>query len=267
MRKSMILAAIGLSLSLSTTAHAWGQLGHRVVGQIAADNVDGRTAANIALILDHGETLAEAATWPDEQKSDPDEYWQKTSYPWHWVTVPEGKTYDEVGAPPEGDAYSALRRFTATLRDPDATREDKALALRFVVHIVGDLHQPLHNGNGTDRGGNQFKIEWFGEETNLHSLWDTALLEGNGLSYTEYADSLERHMTNQQKIAWWDARPETWMAESIALRDRIYPPADATSIGYSYQWTWRPVAERRLAQGGVRLAAYLDWVFGAEPTG
>lgn len=264
MRKPMILAAIGLALSLPTTAHAWGQLGHRIVGQIAADNIDGRTAAHIALILSQGETLAEAATYPDEQKSDPSEYWQKTSYPWHWVTVPEGEHYHDVGAPEEGDAYTALQTFTATLRDPKASREDKALALRFVVHIVGDLHQPLHNGNGTDRGGNQFKLKWFGDDTNLHSVWDTALIEGNGLSFTEYSDRLEGHMTDQDKIVWWDARPETWMAESIELRDQIYPEGDTPSIGYFYQWKWRPVAEHRLSQGGIRLAAYLDWVFAGE---
>jgi len=258
------IACLGAALALAAPAHAWGPTGHRIVGQIASDNIDGRTRAEIALILGEGETLAEVATWPDEQRSDPHEYWQETSVPWHWVTVPEGKTYDEVGAPPEGDAMSALSRFTQTLRDPAASREDKALALRFIVHIVGDLHQPLHNGNGLDRGGNQFAVNWFGKPTNLHSVWDSAMIDGNGLSFTEYTARLERHMDAGETIAWWDADPQVWMTESIALRTAIYPDENGASLGYFYQWTWRPVAEERLAKAGVRLAAYLGMVFAGE---
>jgi len=264
MRLIYTISSIAALACATTPAHAWGPTGHRIVGQIAADNVSGRTAAEISLILDPGETLAEVSTWPDEQRSDPDPYWQKTATPWHWVTIAPGKTYAEVGAPPEGDAMSALTAFTKTLRDDKASREDKALALRFIVHIVGDLHQPLHNGRGNDRGGNEFKVEWFGKPSNLHSVWDGSLLDGNGLSYTEYVARLEGHLSARQTIDWWNVDPNVWMAESTELRDRIYPEAGATSLGYFYQWTWRPVAERRVTQAGVRLAAYLDAVFAEE---
>ncbi|AKM11824.1 S1/P1 Nuclease [Croceicoccus naphthovorans] len=258
----MLKIVAAVAVLATSPAHAWGPTGHRIVGQIAADNISGKTQAEIAMILPKGETLAEVSTWPDEQRSDPDEYWQKTATPWHWVTVPPGKTWAEVGAPPEGDAMSALTAFTKTLRDPAASQEDRALALRFIVHIVGDLHQPLHNGRGDDRGGNNFKVEWFGKATNLHSVWDRELLAGNELSFTEYTDRLEAHLKPEQTIAWWTADPKVWMAESIALRDRIYPEEQGAQLGYSYQWTWRPAAEQRLTQAGVRLAAYLDMVFG-----
>ncbi|WP_066554947.1 S1/P1 nuclease [Croceicoccus bisphenolivorans] len=262
MRKALITLA--LSLTLAAPAHAWGPTGHRMVGQIAADNVNGRTAAEIALILGAGETLAEASTWPDEQRSDPDPFWQKTSTPWHYVTVTGHPEWRESDAPKEGDAMTALRRFTATLRDPDASREDKATALRFVVHLVGDLHQPLHNGKGDDRGGNDFAVTWFGERANLHSVWDSKLIDGNGLSYTEYVARLEGRMTPEQMIAWWNPDPAVWVAESIVLRDTIYPAEDKRDLGYFYQWQWRPKAELRIEQAGIRVAAYLDEVFAAE---
>lgn len=250
-----------LAISFAVPAHAWGPTGHRVVGQIAADNVNGRTKAEIALVLGPGEGLAEAATWPDEQRSDPDPFWQKTSTPWHYVTVTGHPEWRPADAPKEGDAMTALQAFTATLRDPKASRADRALALRFIVHIVGDLHQPLHNGKGDDRGGNEVAVTWFGERTNLHSVWDSKLIDGNGLSYTEYVARLERRMTADQTIAWWDADPLVWNRESIALRDRIYPAENARDLGYLYQWQWRPAAEERMAQAGIRLAAYLDKAF------
>jgi hypothetical protein len=149
---SAVLAAAPVSPALS-----WGQTGHRVTGAIAEQNLSGLARARIRTILGD-ESLAEASTWPDEMRSDPAEFWQKTANPWHYVTVPRGRTYREVGPPPEGDAASALQRFAATLRDPNASREQKQLALRFTVHIIGDLHQPLHAGNATDRGGNDVKV-------------------------------------------------------------------------------------------------------------
>jgi hypothetical protein len=115
-------------------------------------------------------------------------FWQREAGPYHYVTVPQGQTYAEVGAPEEGDALSAFDRFSATVHDPNASREDKALALRFIVHIVGDVHQPLHAGSGAGRGGNDVKVRWFGDSTNLHSVWHSKMIEGQNLSYTVRPD-------------------------------------------------------------------------------
>ena len=183
------LLAAAAALCMPAPAGAWGQLGHRVIGHIAEERLSGKARAEIELILGE-EDLAEASTWADEQRSNPAPFWQDEAGPYHYVTVPEGKTYSEVGPPEEGDALSALTDFVATLRDPLATREDKALALRFIIHIVGDLHQPLHAGNGTDRGGNDQLVRWYGQVTNLHSVWDTQMLARQNLSYTEYTTRL-----------------------------------------------------------------------------
>ena len=90
-------------------------------------------------------------------RSNPEHFWQEVAGPFHYVTIPEGKTYAEVGAPDEGDSVTALAQFRKVLLDPKASREQKQLALRFTVHIIGDLHQPLHAGNGTDRGGQRHR--------------------------------------------------------------------------------------------------------------
>ena len=150
-------AATLLVLAAVAPALAWGQTGHRIVGEIAEHRISGRTAAEVALLIGP-EGLAEASTFADEQRSNPAVFWQTEAGPYHYVTVPADMTYAKVGAPPEGDAVTALRRFSATVRDPNASREDRAAALKFIVHIVGDLHQPLHAGNGSDKGGNDVKV-------------------------------------------------------------------------------------------------------------
>ena len=245
-----------------SSALAWGQNGHRIIGEIADDRISGKTAAEITLILG-AEDLAEASTWADEERSNPATFWQTEAGPYHYVTIPQSRTYSGTGPPQEGDALTALQKFSDVVRDANATREDKALALRFIIHIVGDVHQPLHAGDGTDRGGNDVKVRWFGENTNLHSVWDTKMIEAQNLSYTEYARWLDRRIEPVETLEWWEPDPLVWIAESAAIRDTIYPTSEAEtqSLGYAYQYEHLATAEQRLQQGGVRLAAYLDWLF------
>jgi len=259
------LVAAAVTVCLPSPAAAWGQTGHRVIGEIADERISGKTRAEIELIMGE-EDLAEASTWADEERSNPAVFWQREAGPYHYVTVPEGRTYAEVGAPEEGDALSSLDRFAATVRDPNASRVDKALALKFIVHIVGDVHQPLHAGNGEDRGGNDVKVRWFGDETNLHSVWDTQMIEGQNLSYTEYATWLDRQIEPTETIGWWEANPQVWIGESTQIRDTIYPNSEQEmpNLSYAYQYEHLATAEKRMQQGGVRLAAYLDWLFGPE---
>ena len=262
-RTVMMVAAA--ALVTPSAAFAWGQTGHRVIGEIAQENISGKTRAEIELILGE-EDLAEASTSADEERSNPDNFWQREAGPYHYVTVPEGQTYAEVGAPDEGDALSALARFTQTVRDPNASREDKALALKFIVHIVGDVHQPLHAGNGDDRGGNDVKVRWFSDDTNLHAVWDSRLIDSRSLSYTEYASWLGREIKPSDAVAWWTADPQVWVAESTRIRDTIYPTGEQLnpSLGYAYQYEHLGTAEMRLKKGGIRLAAYLDKVFASN---
>ena len=252
-----ILAALLIVLT-PANALAWGQTGHRVTGAIAEPMLSRHAAREVRAILGN-ETLAEASTWADDMRSNPDAFWQTTANPWHYVTIPEGRTYDEVGAPAEGDAITALARFRDTLRDPNASPEEKQLALRFTLHIIGDLHQPLHAGNGTDRGGNDIRVTLLREPTTLHAVWDSGMIDRRQLSHTELTAFLTRRITPTLRRQWWEPDPLVWIAESAAIRDAIYPASDELSWDYAYEHRER--LDARLMQGGVRMAAYLNTIW------
>ena len=243
----------------SLPALGWGQTGHRITGAIAQRYLAPNASAAIAELLPD-ESLAEASTYADEMRSDPDPFWQKVSPPYHYVTIPKGKHYHDVGAPEQGDAVTALEQYTLTLQDPKASRADKQLALRFVVHIIGDLHQPLHAGNGTDRGGNDVKVRFFWEDSNLHRVWDSQMLDQRQLSYTEWTDMLDAKITPAQIRAWNSIDPLVWINESIVYRDALYPE-NANDMSYDYLYTHLPDAKQRLQQAGIRMAMYLNDVF------
>jgi hypothetical protein len=271
-RSLFLFAAVAL---IPTPALAWGKTGHRVVAAIADTQLSGLARAHVKEILGGAESLDEAANWPDEMRSAPGDFWQKTATPWHYVTL-NGIVYDR--APPQGDALEALNHFRTVLRDPAASLADKQNALRFVVHLVGDLHQPLHAGKCCDKGGNDIKVSWFGRPTNLHAVWDSSLVDEEQLSFTELAAKLERHTSDRDVIDWWDINPRDWMSESAEVREQIYADIPAPKkvtgkkakgealpdLSYDYVFKFTPVMERRLQKAGVRLAAYLNDIF-AEP--
>jgi hypothetical protein len=238
MTKSVVLVSMLVAITYSQMAHAWGQTGHRVTGQIAQ------------LYL---------STYADENRSNPANFWQKVAGPFHYVTVPAGKTYSEVGAPEKGDAYTAIQMYTKTLKDALSSRADKQLALKMIVHIIGDLHQPLHAGDGTDRGGNDVKVEFFWDESNLHRVWDSGLIERKQLSYTEWYEFLAPKITAEQAASWQTTDPLVYIQESVEIRDTIYPESEKLSWQYLYDHT--PVMKLRLQQAGVRIAAHLNAVF------
>jgi len=254
----LLTGAALLCAAIPLPAFAWGKTGHRIVANIADDNLSGLARARVKQILGE-ERLADAANWPDEMRSSHENYWRRIAGPLHYVTVREATAYADNRPPVEGDAVTALAGFRQTLLNEDATAEERKLALRFALHIIGDLHQPLHAGNGTDRGGNQVKVEFFSQETNLHRVWDTHMVDREGLSYSEYSDFLEKRLTPDAIVKWTDPNPNVWIAESTQLRDLIYP--DNPKIGYSYVFKHRDAMEERLAMGGVRAAAWLNSVF------
>ncbi|MDN7123902.1 S1/P1 nuclease [Pseudidiomarina sp. 1APP75-32.1] len=246
----------------ATDAQAWGKTGHRITGKIAESYLSEDARAAITALLGP-ESLAEASTYADEMRSNPSEFWQETANPFHYVTLNEPHNYHAEDCPPQGDAMSALTEFTATLQDPQASRDEKQLALRFIVHIIGDLHQPLHVGSAAlaDRGGNDVKVVFFGEQSNLHRVWDSGLVDHQQLSYSEFSHWLQRKISVQQAASWATPDPYTWISESSKLRDEVYPETDEPYLGWDYVYNYTPVMKTRLQQGGVRIAAYLNHVF------
>jgi hypothetical protein len=255
---SKLIIALLFTFGIATQAFAWGQTGHRVTGVIAEQHLTDSARKEIENILGT-ESLAEASTWPDFMRASDDPFWKRKAGPYHYVTVPEGKSYSDVGAPKKGDAITALRMFAKSLKDPAATKKQKALALRFTIHIIGDLHQPLHVGNGKDRGGNSVKVVFFNKNTNLHAVWDSGMIDREGLSYSEMASWLEQKITPVQVTAWSVVDPLVWVAESAMIRDTIYPDEQYLSWGYSFQHI--AMVHQRLSQAGIRIAAYLNTLY------
>jgi hypothetical protein len=132
--------------------------------------------------------------------------------------------------------------------------------LRFIVHIVGDLHQPMHVGNGTDRGGNDVKVTWFREETNLHRVWDSQMIDHMQYSYTEYAQQVQLGMNDNDKSKLMNADIMNYVYSSSSLREQIYDIGDG-NLSWKYIYKNREIMEDRLLQAGYHLAALLNDIY------
>lgn len=247
-----------MSVTVSNNAWAWGKNGHRIAGEIASQHISPSVKTVMAELFPN-RTLAEISTLADFNRSNPADFWQKQAGPYHYVTVPDGITYAQVGAPRQGDAYTALKMFSEWVTDPQRSVADRQTALHFIMHIVGDLHQPLHVGNGHDRGGNDVKLDFFWESSNLHRIWDSGIIDQQKLSYTEYTDWLTRKMTSNQIAQWMEPDPMVWIQESYELRKGLY--TDNKSENYNYVYAHIDTLNLRLSQAGVRTAAYLNQLF------
>lgn len=261
MKIKMLLVFI-LCTIYSPCVFSWGKTGHRIVGEIAQRHLN-KQALKAIKDLAGNEDLSKLSTWPDEIRSDP-----KMNYtsPWHYVSIPNGKTYFDQKRNKDGDVIEALYRFEDTLRDKKIGQEAKLDALKFLVHMLGDLHQPLHVGLAEDRGGNTIRVKWFKTESNLHSIWDEELIDFEKLSFTEYANYLN-HISKDNKKDWEKGSYIDWAKESQELRPNVYDLPEAKSekdpinLSYEYNYKVKPIIEMRLKQAGIRLASVLNKIF------
>lgn len=295
---NLLRRSIGLQMGVLllgwTAAYGWGPNGHRIVGEIARRYLNPQANRVVEQLLD-GEKLAHVGTWADEIRSDP--RWECAA-PFHFTTIPPGQEYFQLPAPPQGDVLGAIVFFTAVLSDSSRSRQERVEALKFLVHFVADLHQPLHAGLGCDRGGNDVAVEWLGEAANLHSVWDSGIVESAQLSYSEYAALL--NVAEAEEVASIQhSDPLQWAVESqqillqdvyrcSTLRDRcpcfcgdctdgfstfggcvsrmctlsLFGPVN---LGAEYRDRARPIVERRLLEGGVRLASLINAALSPAP--
>jgi hypothetical protein len=249
-----------LLLAAVLPASAWDVTGHRVVGQIAENHLTPQAAQAVRELLGF-DSLAEVSNWADEVRSaDP---WRHTTA-WHYVNfAAEEQEYETTKKNPAGDAVTAMRWCEAALRNPAGAREEKIAALRFLVHFVGDIHQPLHAGLAEDRGGNLIEVYWMFEKepTNLHRVWDSDIVEWENLSFTEWTRFLDH--TSEGEVRDWQASDYAdWANESRGLSERCYEFDKGQPLGYPYFTAHLRVVKQRLLQAGVRLAGKLNSVFG-----
>ncbi|MCK0068875.1 S1/P1 nuclease [Kordiimonas laminariae] len=252
-----IFAALMLITSAAT---AYGPTGHRVIAELAFRHLSPEARAAVEAILGD-ELMAEASTWPDEMRSSPEEFFRRTANVYHYINLPDGVTYEESEKNPGGDALTALENFTKVVKDENASKEDKALALRFIIHIVGDLHQPLHAGRSEDRGGNRIDVAWFGEMSNLHKVWDEDLIDHKDLSFTEWTNFLDPKIKANHIAEWQQSQPIDWVRELISYRSDIYKSAENGILSWDYVYKYTPLVKSQLSKGGIRLAGYLNEMF------
>ncbi|WP_224483347.1 S1/P1 nuclease [Robertkochia aurantiaca] len=235
----------------------WGRNGHRIVGEIASRHLDRRAAKKIDALLD-GASLAKVSTYADEIKSD-DRY--NEFYPWHYVNYPLDAEYIKAEAASEGDLYQGIDRCIEILKNPASSKEDKVFYLKMLVHLVGDLHQPLHLGRSEDKGGNDIQVRWFGDGANLHSVWDTRMIEQYGMSYSELADNLPVLGENEKKVIM-QGDHYLWGSQMRELTAMAYNSAEpGEKLGYEYMYNHFGTVQDQLQKAGLRLAAILNDIF------
>lgn len=255
-------------LLLPSVALPWGGLGHRTIGEIAERHLSPKAAEQVAKILD-GEQLSDVAVWADEIRSE-----RRETSPFHYINFEPGNLspspeYYEIE---KGNVYMAVVGYSAILTNPNAPAQDRAEALKYVVHFIGDLHQPLHCGYEHDRGGNTVEGMFFADATNLHRMWDSQILEHRyrGTDYPALTATLLAAFPEEERAAWENEREiKVWMRESAELLTvDFYPTLGADgrfTLGEEYQARHIGTVEKRLVQGGLRLAATLNTLLGEEP--
>lgn len=240
----------------SDKTERWGQIGHYVTGEIAEYHLNDLAKARVNNILGD-RSIAVSTVWMDDIRSD-DNYDFDT---WHYVTIPDGEEYDPEIQDEGGDIIRALETLITELKEGDLTAEKETEKLKLVIHLIGDIHQPLHVGTGDDRGGNDVRLQWFGDDSNLHRVWDSEMIESFQLSYTELSDELNTATADQINV-WQSNSVRDWAYESMEYRDEVYDLPDSMRLSYEYRYYKKGIIYKRLLQAGVRIAGVLNEIYG-----
>jgi hypothetical protein len=238
------------------SASAYGVEGHLIAGRVAATRLCPRAAAAVDRLGD-GRDLGEIGLWADRIRSDPD---HAESGPWHYVNLTADERLADLRHPPEGDVLWAIAHFGAQLADAHLDDATRAEALRFLVHFIVDIHQPLHAGRAIDRGGNGIALRFRGEATNLHRLWDTDAIRWRDASLATWIADVGRRADAIDGEAGSD--PLKWTEESRELLDAVYDfgrPGGEPSPAYLNMAA--SITRDRLALASVRLAGSLNAIF------
>lgn len=257
MKSLRFVSLLLILLVITSSAMGWGRVGHFITGDIAMAHLNEQAKQRVLEILGDM-TMRDATVWMDEVRRS-DEFRHTAS--WHWVSIPDGQTYDETEKNPTGDIVEALERKIAVLKKGGLSARDEQIALLMVIHMIGDIHQPLHVGTGEDRGGNDVRVTYMDRNTNLHSLWDTGMIVSWGLEPEVFAQAIDRAPEALIR-EWQTATVRDWAKESMVYRPYVYDlPADNV-IGWTYRNRNFHIVEKRLYQAGVRIAGILNEIYG-----
>ncbi len=258
---SVVLFAIVFFVALIVDcASAWGPMGHSVIGEIAQSKLLPEAKRKIRQQL-QTPSLANVANWADQVKK------RRKQKPWHYTNIPEGVLkYDRRRDCPTGDCVTeVIPKMAHTLGNPREPLKSRREALKYLVHFVADIHQPLHLGYASDRGGNRISLRYRGRNTNLHALWDQGLIERGGKSLVQYARQLNcRRFAN---IRLENLREEVirWGLESRQIvLNSVYNFNKGSGLSRNYIGRSRIILNRRMCKAGARLAGILNQIFASD---
>ena len=247
-----------LIIGFSFPAKAYDVVGHRIVADIAYHNLNCRTRHKVDKLLGK-HSLIYDAKWPDDIKSDSA---YSYSYNWHFQNLKDGMNPADIQylfnhPKAEGEhLFFALDSLSRRLKKNNSDAE----ALKFIIHFVADMHQPMHLGRAGDRGGNDIYVKWFGKDIRLHQLWDTQMLEGQKFSYSEYSQYLMDKFAKRKKEVRRQSLPESLEAVYL-LREQIYAYDYTNLSAYNYMYIFNDNLDETLYRGGIQLANLLNKLF------
>lgn len=264
MKKALLPFVALVALALLS----WGVTGHRTCGRIAENHLSPAARAAVHDLLGDA-SLADASTWADEVRSVP-EY--KNNGPWHYIDLPLGLSFSDFSAQVKGmtepNAYWAVMKCENELASPNTPHDQKVVALKYLVHIVEDLHQPMHVSRAEDKGGNTIQVQYDGQGTNLHALWDSKLIDHGGLSDAQLAAQWDNVSPDRIK-EWQGAGILQWMWESYQAATRLYGEIDAMrnrTLPDDYYDKHMPIIKERIQMAGIRLAGLLNDIYSGHFT-
>jgi S1/P1 Nuclease len=261
MSRVLLLSGFFLFL-LAGPALAWAPEGHQVVAAIALRELTPMARARVAALLGAETVMVLDASWADEIR---DQRPETTN--WHYVNIELGSGgYDAARDCADGNCVVAqIERDRRILSDPNAARAAKIEALRFLIHFVADLHQPLHAADRHDRGGNQELVRWHKKRTSLHQIWDQDVVTALGEDSARVAAQIDSSLTPQQKAHLRAGTPESWANESFTIAGReVYaelPSSGQIRLPDDYADAESGVTRLQLAKAGLRLAAILNGIW------
>jgi hypothetical protein len=257
-----VLMLLIATLWLPSISWGWAHEGHQIIATVAEDHLDETTKVMIQSLLGNNH-LYSIASWADDVRRE-----RPDTKAWHYVNIPLGGKYDARRdcTLPESCVVAKINELAKVLTDRNAARDQRAEALKFVVHFVGDIHQPLH-AVGEAKGGNGVRVRFLGDdscgryECNLHGVWDTSLILHAGMNRPEYSQHLEELIQSQKLGSGDGGTPEQWANESLRLAGAAWVP-DGTNIDEQYYQREIKVADRQMALAGLRLARLLNDTLG-----
>ncbi len=247
------------ALLFVTNAFAWGQKGHDVVAYVAENHLSPAVAQKVTKVLE-GHSLVYYANWLDNASHTPDYYYTLS---WHYANVDKGHTYATMPRNERGDVVSAVALLVRQLESKKLSAEQENIALRMLIHLVGDLHCPMHAGRKSDLGGNKISAKFFNNKTNLHSIWDSSLLEAaHKWTYTEWQRQIDR-LSKEEAAKVTEGSVEDWFNQTHAIACEVYDNMPkGRKFAYNEIARYAPVIEQQLLYGGLRLAHLLEQIYG-----